>query len=149
MQKTVELLTEQKQKTTDRLAKIQSENSDLKSRYVHRRWLSVFRTSSLDYWHWKIDFTILKDNRHVHLEPNSRNTSIISSVLPCCASLCHTRVVRFRIRKIDPFLKRKKFSKPGNQYALAIFANHFSSTAICLFSSVMRSIIWKKTTFEK
>ena len=36
LQKTVEVLTGQKQKTTDRLAKIQSENSDLKSRSVSR-----------------------------------------------------------------------------------------------------------------
>ena len=32
LQKTVETLTEQKKTTTDRLSKIQSENSDLKSR---------------------------------------------------------------------------------------------------------------------
>jgi hypothetical protein len=32
LQKTVEVLTEQKQTTTDRLSKIQSENTDLKSR---------------------------------------------------------------------------------------------------------------------
>ena len=32
LQKTVETLTEQKEKTTERLAKIQSENTDLKSR---------------------------------------------------------------------------------------------------------------------
>lgn len=83
LQKTVETLNQQKQSTTERLSKIQSENTDLKSRLVSSSaidCLSIQFFLFLDFYLLKIVFTILKANTHVQYEVINRNTKNTSYV---------------------------------------------------------------------